>query len=253
MHLDPERALTEAGARDAERAVGGRLGPLHGIPVTVKDIIDVAHMPTRCGSAAYEELPVRRRGGGGAPARGGGRGDRQGDHPRVRARGDDAPGAQPVRPHPHPGRLERRLGHRRRDRHRPGLARHRHARVDPGAAGALRRRRAQGDLRPGADGRRRHALLDDGPRRADRGDGGRRGADAGGPGPARRRPGPVGARRGGRNARRRARGRLRGRRRRGGRGGERGPRGARRVGRARGAVAAGRMPSTSTAPTARGW
>lgn len=57
VHLDPERALMEAGARDAERAVGGRLGPLHGIPVTVKDIIDVAHMPTRCGSAAYEELP----------------------------------------------------------------------------------------------------------------------------------------------------------------------------------------------------
>jgi aspartyl-tRNA(Asn)/glutamyl-tRNA(Gln) amidotransferase subunit A len=58
VHIDPERAAAEAGARDAERAVGGRLGPLHGIPVTVKDIIDVAHMPTRCGSAAYDELPT---------------------------------------------------------------------------------------------------------------------------------------------------------------------------------------------------
>ncbi len=58
VHLDPERTLTEAGARDAERAVGGHLGPLHGVPVTVKDVIDVAHMPTRCGSSAYDELPT---------------------------------------------------------------------------------------------------------------------------------------------------------------------------------------------------
>lgn len=58
VHLDPERTLLEAGARDAERAVGGALGPLHGIPVTVKDIIDVAQMPTRCGSAAYDVLPT---------------------------------------------------------------------------------------------------------------------------------------------------------------------------------------------------
>ena len=32
-------------------------GPLHGIPVTVKDIIDVAGVPTRCGSAAYHDVP----------------------------------------------------------------------------------------------------------------------------------------------------------------------------------------------------
>ncbi|MGD9570646.1 MAG: amidase [Thermoleophilia bacterium] len=58
VHLEPGRARDEAAARDLQRRAGGALGPLHGIPVTVKDIIDVAGMPTRAGSAAYDALPV---------------------------------------------------------------------------------------------------------------------------------------------------------------------------------------------------
>lgn len=57
VHLEPGRAADEAAARDLQRAAGGTLGPLHGVPVTVKDVIDVAGMPTRAGSAAYDDLP----------------------------------------------------------------------------------------------------------------------------------------------------------------------------------------------------
>jgi aspartyl-tRNA(Asn)/glutamyl-tRNA(Gln) amidotransferase subunit A len=46
--VDGERALAEAERRDAEARKGRLRGPLHGIPVGVKDIIDVAGLPTRC-------------------------------------------------------------------------------------------------------------------------------------------------------------------------------------------------------------
>jgi amidase len=49
--LDPERALAEARARDAEKP----RGPLHGVPVAIKDIIDTADMPTTYGSPIYAE------------------------------------------------------------------------------------------------------------------------------------------------------------------------------------------------------
>ena len=58
VHLMDRSAREEAAACDAEAAAGRWRGPLHGIPVTVKDIIDVAGVPTRCGSAAYDEVPA---------------------------------------------------------------------------------------------------------------------------------------------------------------------------------------------------
>lgn len=48
-HLDTEAALAQAQARDD----GPRIGPLHGIPVAIKDIIDTHDMPTEYGSPAY--------------------------------------------------------------------------------------------------------------------------------------------------------------------------------------------------------
>ena len=52
----PARAGAEA--LDAELADGRPLRPLHGIPVTVKDVIDVGGVATRCGSEAYHDLPL---------------------------------------------------------------------------------------------------------------------------------------------------------------------------------------------------
>ncbi len=54
VHVDAERALAEARARDAEP----RRGPLHGVPVSVKDVIHVGGMPTRCGSDAFHQVPA---------------------------------------------------------------------------------------------------------------------------------------------------------------------------------------------------
>jgi amidase len=48
-HVDPEATLAEARARDTSPP----LGPLHGLPVGVKDIIDTADMPTGYGSPIW--------------------------------------------------------------------------------------------------------------------------------------------------------------------------------------------------------
>jgi len=50
-HLDAERAMERAEAADAQSKRGIAPGPLHGVPLAVKDIIDVAGMPTRMGSS----------------------------------------------------------------------------------------------------------------------------------------------------------------------------------------------------------
>ena len=57
VHLMDAEALAEADACDAEAAARTWRGPLHGIPITVKDIIDVAGAPTCAGSAAYRDVP----------------------------------------------------------------------------------------------------------------------------------------------------------------------------------------------------
>jgi aspartyl-tRNA(Asn)/glutamyl-tRNA(Gln) amidotransferase subunit A len=65
--VDGDRARAEARARQEELARGQDRGPLHGIPVGIKDIIDVFDWPTACGSqrwaASYarQDAPVVRR------------------------------------------------------------------------------------------------------------------------------------------------------------------------------------------------
>ena len=52
-HLDPEHALEQARRRDAARQAGTACGPLHGIPVGVKDIFDTEDMPTENGTVLH--------------------------------------------------------------------------------------------------------------------------------------------------------------------------------------------------------
>ncbi|MGI8525830.1 MAG: amidase [Pseudolabrys sp.] len=50
IHLDPEIALAQARALDGRRRDGQPLGPLHGVPVAIKDIFDTKDYPAECGS-----------------------------------------------------------------------------------------------------------------------------------------------------------------------------------------------------------
>jgi Asp-tRNA(Asn)/Glu-tRNA(Gln) amidotransferase A subunit family amidase len=52
--IDRAYALEQAKAVDAARKEGKGVGPLHGIPVGVKDIIDTADLPTEHGSAIFK-------------------------------------------------------------------------------------------------------------------------------------------------------------------------------------------------------
>lgn len=52
-YLHPELALEQANRADEIRARGQPLGPLHGVPVGVKDILDTADMPTENGTVLH--------------------------------------------------------------------------------------------------------------------------------------------------------------------------------------------------------
>ncbi len=52
-HLDAEYALQQARAADAAQRQGKALGPLHGVPVGVKDIFDTEDMPTEDGTVLH--------------------------------------------------------------------------------------------------------------------------------------------------------------------------------------------------------
>src|SRR5918999_5673701 len=51
--LDEEHALAQARALDERKRNGEPLGPLHGVPVGVKDIVDTADMPTENGTVLH--------------------------------------------------------------------------------------------------------------------------------------------------------------------------------------------------------
>ena len=52
-HLDPEYALQQARDADLHRRSGATVGPLHGVPIGVKDIFDTKDMPTEDGTALH--------------------------------------------------------------------------------------------------------------------------------------------------------------------------------------------------------
>lgn len=60
VYLDLDGANEQAQRLDAEIAEGKFRGPLHGIPIGIKDIIDVAGMPTGCGSRLWKDRIAER-------------------------------------------------------------------------------------------------------------------------------------------------------------------------------------------------
>ncbi len=53
VHIDAERALAHARKADEWRAMGIGTGPLHGVPVAIKDVIDTEELPTENGSPIF--------------------------------------------------------------------------------------------------------------------------------------------------------------------------------------------------------
>ena len=51
--LDRDHAMRQAEAADAHRKQGNAVGPLHGVPVGIKDIFDTGDMPTEFGSPLW--------------------------------------------------------------------------------------------------------------------------------------------------------------------------------------------------------
>ncbi|MDQ3559565.1 MAG: amidase [Pseudomonadota bacterium] len=49
-YIDPDHAMRQAAELDRKRSTGRPIGPLHGVPVGVKDIIDTRDMPTENGT-----------------------------------------------------------------------------------------------------------------------------------------------------------------------------------------------------------
>ena len=60
VFVDAEQALKAAVEAERELMSGTDRGPLHGIPIGIKDIFDVAGWPTRCGSAARDDVAPAR-------------------------------------------------------------------------------------------------------------------------------------------------------------------------------------------------
>jgi len=53
-HLDPDYVLEQARAADERRGQDQKTGPLHGVPVGIKDIIDTRDYPTENGTPAHK-------------------------------------------------------------------------------------------------------------------------------------------------------------------------------------------------------
>lgn len=58
--LEPDRVREAAKAADQRRARGDRLGPLHGLPMPIKDSINTRDLPTTVGTSALRDFRPRR-------------------------------------------------------------------------------------------------------------------------------------------------------------------------------------------------
>jgi aspartyl-tRNA(Asn)/glutamyl-tRNA(Gln) amidotransferase subunit A len=57
VEVDRDGAARDAAELSREAEAGALRGPLHGVPVAIKDIFDVVGLPTRCGSPVYDGAP----------------------------------------------------------------------------------------------------------------------------------------------------------------------------------------------------
>ena len=67
-HMMAEAALIQARAAEAEIMRGEIRGPLHGVPIAVKDLCWTQGVPTAAGMTIYQRLPSHRGCHGGAKA-----------------------------------------------------------------------------------------------------------------------------------------------------------------------------------------
>src|SRR3979411_2751569 len=64
ISISPGQVMEAARAADRRRAAGGVLGPLHGLPIPIKDSVNTSDYPTTSGTAALrnfrpkEDAPV---------------------------------------------------------------------------------------------------------------------------------------------------------------------------------------------------
>ena len=186
--LDPEHALAQARAADECRLSGQPIGPLHGVPVGLKDIIDTADMPTENGSVLHAGRTPSRDAAVVALLRAAGAvimGKTVTTEFATRTPGKTR---NPHNPGAHAGRLVERLGGGGGGGHGAAGARQPDDRLDDPAGVVLRRVRLQADARPDPAPRDVPALPDARSRRTLRAHGrGHRAAARGARGPRRAR------------------------------------------------------------------
>src|SRR5262249_59956355 len=85
LHVAADHAIAAARRTEQALAAGGELGPLHGVPVAVKDLFDTAGMPTTCGSPRIlrGNVPARTATAGPPPEQAGAGPPRQLPHARL--------------------------------------------------------------------------------------------------------------------------------------------------------------------------
>ena len=166
-----DQALADAAEVDREIAAGRYRGPLHGIPITVKDLVDVRGTPTTGGIEGAGADRVGRRAGRQPPARSRRDHPRQDQPARIRVRDHQRRdrlwrGRQPGRSDTIRRRLQWRLRRRRPHRHWIRLGRHRYRRLGSHPRRRMRHRRPEADARRAAVRRGHPPEHDPRPRRA---------------------------------------------------------------------------------------
>ena len=172
IRLDGDAAMAAARAAEAEIACGRPRGKLHGVPVGIKDIIDVAGLPTTCHSkilidniASADAVCVARLRGAGAIVLG-----KLSTHEfAIGGPSFDLPwppARNPWNPDASSRRLLVRLGSRGRGRAVPDGARQRYRRQRAQSGQRLRYCRVEADLWSGVAPRRLSAVVHARPCRA---------------------------------------------------------------------------------------